>query len=437
MAPSATRTRTSTRVTTLPATKASKQDTVTASAAKSTKTTKATPRKAKSATTATTPVKKAPAASGRKRTKQEAQDDEDEEEEEESDESEDSDRYKDDSEQYEDNQDEDADDSDDDDFQSSDDIRTRKSRIAKSKTSAPSSSTKSKKTLSSKSTTKSASTPTAKKQKTSTTTATTASTKKSTKPGTNNPEPSKTFLVSPLKIPRPKGGPFGDAIQPETLEFLRDLKLNNDREYMMLNQARCDEAKADFLDFIRMLKDGLLEADPDVLDVEPKQSMMRIHRDIRFSNDKTPYKDHFSCYFSKGGKKTIAAGYYFGVGSDGSTFAGCGVWDPQGAALNRIRHGIVNHADRFKAILETDAIKEITGGKSGIDALRESKSALKTGPAGFDKNHPMIEFLKRKAFAIGRYFDDEQVVSEGFLEAVLTTFDACVDLVHILNEWIG
>ncbi|KAF9960009.1 hypothetical protein BGZ72_008208 [Mortierella alpina] len=249
--------------------------------------------------------------------------------------------------------------------------------------------------------------------------------------------PTKTFLVSPLQIPHPKNGPFADAIQPETLEFIRDLKLNNDREYMMLNQDRCDQAKADFMDFIRMVKEGLLEADPDVMDQEPKDSMMRIYRDIRFSNDKSPYKSQLACHFSRGGKKSIAAGYYFGISSGGETFAGCGVWDPSGPVLSRIRQGIVNHSDRFKAILETDAIKKVTNGRTGVDALRPGSSQLKTGPAGYDKDHAMIEYLKRKCFAVGRNFKDEEVVSEGFLEKVLETFDACVDLVHILNEWIG
>ncbi|KAF9964393.1 hypothetical protein BGZ70_006535 [Mortierella alpina] len=249
--------------------------------------------------------------------------------------------------------------------------------------------------------------------------------------------PTKTFLVSPLQIPHPKNGPFADAIQPETLEFIRDLKLNNDREYMMLNQDRCDQAKGDFMDFIRMVKEGLLEADPDVMDQEPKESMMRIYRDIRFSNDKSPYKSQLACHFSRGGKKSIAAGYYFGISSGGETFAGCGVWDPSGPVLSRIRQGLVNHSDRFKAILETDAIKKITNGRTGVDALRPGSSQLKTGPTGYDKDHEMIEYLKRKCFAVGRHFKDEEVVSEGFLEKVLETFDACVDLVHILNEWIG
>ncbi|KAG0248974.1 hypothetical protein BG011_009689 [Mortierella polycephala] len=251
------------------------------------------------------------------------------------------------------------------------------------------------------------------------------------------PAPSKTFLVSPLKIPHPKKGPFADAIQPETLEFIRDLKLNNDREYMLLNQERCNQAKSDFLDFIRMVKEGLLEADRDVMDQEPKDAMMRIYRDIRFSNDKSPYKRQFACRFSRGGRKSIAAGYFFGVTSDGESYAGCGVFDPSGPVLTRIRHGIVDHQDRFKAILETDGIKAITGGRTGLDAFRPGSSQLKTGPVGFDKNHPMIEFLKRKSFAIGRHFTDEEVVNEGFLESVLETFDACVDLVHIFNEWIG
>ncbi|OAQ32042.1 hypothetical protein K457DRAFT_71204 [Linnemannia elongata AG-77] len=366
---------------------------------------------------------------GKKRTKQEdSESDEDEvEEEEENDEEEEIESaYGDDSEEPED--DDDEDDSDDDDFQSSDDVRTRKSAANKAKASSSKKQTTS--------ATKSSSSNPAKKAKTSSTTA--SPKKPTTNKNQSKPEPTKTFLVSPLKIPRPKGGhPVADAIQPETLEFLRDLKLNNDREYMMLNQERCDQAKADFLDFIRMVKEGLLEADPDVMDQEPKQSMMRIHRDIRFSNDKTPYKDHFSCFFSKGGKKSIAAGYYFGVGSNGETFVGCGAWDIGSAALTRVRHGIVDHADRFNAILATDAIKRITGGKTGIEALREGHTPLKTGPKGFDKDHPMIEFLKKKSFAVGRKFEDRQVVNEGFLEEVLSTFDACVDLVHILNDWIG
>ncbi|KAF9901066.1 hypothetical protein EC991_006577 [Linnemannia zychae] len=379
------------------------------------------------------PAKKVSTTGGsRKRAKQEesdegeleSEDDGDEDEEE----AESDGNYKDDIDTADDDDDDD-DNSDDDDFQSSSDVRTRGSGLKKT--------TSSKKQTSTTTATKSSSSSnTAKKVKTSSTTSSPA--KKPTKKQQPKPEPTKTFLVSPIKIPRPKGGSqVADAIQPETLEFLRDLKLNNDREYMMLNQERCDKAKEDFLDFIRMVKEGLLEADPDVMDQEPKQSMMRIHRDIRFSNDKTPYKSHFSCYFSKGGKKSIAAGYYFSVGTNGESFAGCGAWDIGSAALNRVRNGIVNHADRFQAILSTDEIKRITGGKTGIDALRPGHSPLKTGPKGFDKDHPMIEFLKRKSFAIGRSFTDVQAVNEGFLEEVLSTFDACVDFVQILNDWIG
>ncbi|KAF9974976.1 hypothetical protein BGZ73_001505 [Actinomortierella ambigua] len=241
------------------------------------------------------------------------------------------------------------------------------------------------------------------------------------------------FKVSSVNIPHPKNGPVADAIQPETLEFMRDIKLNNDREYMMLNQERCDKAKADFMDFIRMVKDGLREADPDVMDQEPKDSMMRIYRDVRFSNDKSPYKSQLAAHFSRGGKKSIAAGYYFSVTSENQSFIGCGVWDPSSAVLARIRNGIVEEEERFREILESDALKQIHHGKSGIDILSQ-ESKLKTGPKGFDKDHSAIEFLKLKNFAIGRHFTDLEVVSPGFLDEVLATFDACVDFVHILNN---
>ncbi|KAF9541939.1 hypothetical protein EC957_002569 [Mortierella hygrophila] len=430
MAPSKTPTRTSSRIRPATSSAANKKTLGSTSSmaamtpAKKGRKTAPTPSPAKKTSTA------APKGSGRKRAKQEdSEDDKDEEEEDEEDEEDEaeSDNYGDDNEAMEDN-DEEEDDSDDDDFQSSDDVRTRKSSVKKTKASSKKQATSATKSSSSANP--------AKKAKTSSTA--TSPKKPTANKNQPKPEPTKTFLTSPLKIPRPKGGhPVADAIQPETLEFLRDLKLNNDREYMMLNQERCDQAKADFVDFLRMVKDGLLEADPDVMDQEPKQCMMRIHRDIRFSNDKTPYKDRFSCFFSKGGKKSIAAGYYFGVASNGQTFVGCGAWDIGSAALTRVRHGIVDHADRFNSILATDAIKRITGGKTGIEALREGPTPLKTGPKGFDKDHPMIEFLKRKSFAVGRNFEDREVVNEGFLEEVLSTFDACVDLVHIINDWIG
>ncbi|KAF9291472.1 hypothetical protein BGZ68_003892 [Mortierella alpina] len=363
------------------------------------------------------PVKRQAVASGgpRKRTKQALSESEDEEQDSEdsSDDGDDpEDNYKNEDGSNDDDDEEEAE-SADDDFEDTSYVNTRKAKKGNSITSANKSTTSATKKSPAKK-------PAAKKN---------ASSLKVV--------PTKTFLVSPLKIPHPKNGPFADAIQPDTLEFIRDLKLNNDREYMMLNQDRCDQAKADFMDFIRMVKEGLLEADPDVMDQEPKDSMMRIYRDIRFSNDKSPYKSQLACHFSRGGKKSIAAGYYFGISSGGETFAGCGVWDPSGPVLSRIRQGIVNHSDRFKAILETDAIKKVTNGRTGVDALRPGSSQLKTGPAGYDKDHAMIEYLKRKCFAVGRNFKDEEVVSEGFLEKVLETFDACVDLVHILNEWIG
>ncbi|KAF9993770.1 hypothetical protein BGZ79_001540, partial [Entomortierella chlamydospora] len=323
----------------------------------------------------------------RKRAKKQVSEDEEEE----NDQSEDADD--DDDEDQDDYQEQDNDDDDDDDDEQEDsdaDDFQDSSFTLKSKSRAQSSAKSTKKTP-------------------PTTKVLTPKTKKTTANPDFLPASTKKFLESPLKIPHPKGGPVADAIQPETLEFIRDLKLNNDREYMMLNQARCDDAKRDFLDFIRMVKEGLREADPDVMDQEPKDSMMRIYRDIRFSNDKRPYKNKLACHFSRGGRKSIAAGYYLGVSSGGETFVGCGVWDPSGPVLTRIRQGLVNHSDRFKAILETDAIKQVTGGKTGVDALRPDPSSLKTGPVGFDKNHPMIEFLKRKCFAIGRSFDDKQV----------------------------
>ncbi|KAG0232845.1 hypothetical protein BGW42_007854 [Actinomortierella wolfii] len=311
-----------------------------------------------------------------------------------------------------------------DDFE--DDFRTKKRRTTSVSTSKKQSSTSASKITSSAKSTKNSTSDKKKQETKSMTTSQQAALDKAMSQ----------FKVSKVKIPRPRGGPFADAIQPETLEFIRDLKLNNDREYMMLNQERCDKAKADFMDFIRLLKDGLRELDPDVMDQEPKDAMMRIYRDVRFSNDKSPYKSQLSAHFSRGGRKSIAAGYFFSVSSENESFIGCGVWDPSSAVLSRIRNGIVEEEERFRDILASDALAAVKQGKRGIELLQH-RNMLKTGPKGFDKDHSAIEFLKLKNFAIGRHFTDLEVVSPGFLDEVLRTYDACVDFVHILNEWIG
>lgn len=158
-------------------------------------------------------------------------------------------------------------------------------------------------------------------------------------------------------------------------------------------------------------------------------------RDLRFTNDKRPYKTFLSASFSRGGKKSPFAGYYLSVCPGNRSFVGAGLWSPSSAIISRLRQGIMNDSTLIRQALDLPMIEEIYGSK-GVDAL-EDEDRLKTAPKGVDKNHPDIDLLRYKSFVIGRRWDDQEVVSEGFLEKVTEAYEALVPFVTVLNAWTG
>jgi uncharacterized protein (DUF2461 family) len=95
----------------------------------------------------------------------------------------------------------------------------------------------------------------------------------------------------------------------------------------------------------------------------------------------------------------------------------------------------MNDPTLLRQALDLPMIEEIYGSK-GVDAL-EDDDRLKTAPKGVDKNHPDIDLLRYKSFVIGRRWDDQEVLSEGFLEKVTEAYEALVPFVTVLNAWTG
>ncbi|HAA16637.1 MAG TPA: TIGR02453 family protein, partial [Cytophagales bacterium] len=142
-------------------------------------------------------------------------------------------------------------------------------------------------------------------------------------------------------------------IQESTLHFLTDLQENNHKEWFDANRKRYDAAKKNFLAVTTELLEGLAKQDEAIAqaDLDPKKTLTRINRDIRFSKDKTPYNAHFFTTLSAGGKKSPMAGYYLRVSPDES-FHGGGVYMPDNAVLGKIRQEIDYHVEEWKAIVE-------------------------------------------------------------------------------------
>lgn len=123
-------------------------------------------------------------------------------------------------------------------------------------------------------------------------------------------------------------------IQKATIQFLKDLKLNNHKDWFEANRKVYEAAKADYLQFVASVLKGLVANDETLALLQPKDCTFRINRDVRFSKNKAPYKTNMGAGFSKGGKKMMLAGYYFHL-EPGASFIAGGVWMPMAPELKK------------------------------------------------------------------------------------------------------
>src|SRR5450631_3458500 len=118
-------------------------------------------------------------------------------------------------------------------------------------------------------------------------------------------------------------------LQRKTVNFLKDLKKNNNRPWFDKHRPAYENAKLDFGDFIQSIIHKHSKKDPTIGSLKAKECMFRINRDIRFSKDKTPYKSNMGASINRGGKKSMFAGYYFHLEPDGKSYVGGGLWMPE------------------------------------------------------------------------------------------------------------
>ena len=213
-----------------------------------------------------------------------------------------------------------------------------------------------------------------------------------------------------------------------TLQFLRDLKNNNNREWFHDHKKTYNAAKEDVSDFIAALISEIQKFDSNIGNLSPKQCLFRINRDIRFSKDKSPYKTNFGAAISSGGRKSPEAGYYIHIEPD-NHFTGGGMWHPPTPNLKKVRQEIDYHSDDLEAILKAPKFVDYFGKLQG--------DQLKTAPKGYPKNHPAIEYLRYKDFVAMRKIEDAQVTSPNFVALVSETLQTMKPLNDFLNRAIS
>jgi uncharacterized protein (TIGR02453 family) len=217
-------------------------------------------------------------------------------------------------------------------------------------------------------------------------------------------------------------------LQSSTLKFLTNLKKNNSKPWFDANRKQYEQAKGDFLALVEKLIAGIAMFDAPIAHLKPRECTFRINRDVRFSKDKSPYKNNLAGYFNRNGKKSNDAGYYLHI-EPGQSFAAGGLWMPEPQALAKIRQEIDYSFDGWKKITSSVSFKKaFTEGVKG--------EALVRPPKGYEESNPAIEFLKLKNFIVTRPFTNTEVQSKTFVKNVATTFKTMKPMIDFLNTAI-
>ena len=224
--------------------------------------------------------------------------------------------------------------------------------------------------------------------------------------------------------------------KPAALRYLRQLAAHNEKPWFEAHRAEYEqEVREPMLMLIEEMLMRFRDFAPEI-GGDPKRSMFRINRDIRFSKDKSPYKTHAACWFHyRGASRKVgseanegSAGFYFHLEPGGKSMLGAGVWMPPRPQLNRLRDAIAEKPVVFERM--------VRGLPKRFGGLHDY-STLKRMPRGYPDDHPAARWLKYQSFTSGRSLTDAEATGAK-LEALLAReFEALLPLVRWVNGALG
>lgn len=227
------------------------------------------------------------------------------------------------------------------------------------------------------------------------------------------------------------GAPRYVGFERASIDFLEQLAENNDREWFAQNKARYEEQVLDVaLRFIQSMQDPLEQIAPHFTAIPQRVggSLMRVYRDTRFSKNKLPYKTNIGIQFRHQLAKDVhSPGYYVHVDPE-RVFVGVGMWRPDPDSLRAIRERIVAKPAEWSSALADSQFRRhfALGGES-----------LSRAPRGFDKDHELIDDIKRTSFIAVRDLNVEDCLAPQFQRKVETSFAAATPFMQFLCKAVG
>lgn len=228
---------------------------------------------------------------------------------------------------------------------------------------------------------------------------------------------------------------FG-GFRPAAFKFLRDLERNNEKAWFEANRDVYErEVRKPMRQLVEMLDAKLASIAPEIVG-DPRRSMFRIHRDVRFSRNKAPFKTNAGVwlYHRDAGRKvgrdgeSGGAGFYFHIDPAICFLAG-GMWMPARPALSRIREAIAE---------KPAALARLTSAPDFRRRFQFSEEAkLRRVPQGFTPDHPAAEWLKLQSFTARAFIEPSVVTSPRLVDRLCRDFALLVPLVRWLNRALG
>ncbi len=216
------------------------------------------------------------------------------------------------------------------------------------------------------------------------------------------------------------------AFAPALFRFLRDLRKNNDRDWFLAPKEVYErDVREPALDFIAMFEPSLRRISAHlVADARPVGgSLFRIHRDVRFSKDKRPYKTHVGIHFRhEAAEGAHAPGFYLQL-EPGDVFAAAGIWQPDGAVLADVRDAIAESPAAWRRAVRA---------REFASRWALAGESLVRVPRGYDPEHPFAEDLKRKSYIAHTGFTERDACAPDFAERLADAWRASAPLMRFL-----
>lgn len=216
------------------------------------------------------------------------------------------------------------------------------------------------------------------------------------------------------------------------MNFLRGLQANNNREWFGAHKKEFLECQEKFHRLVEEVVQEIARFDPTVAGLSAKECTYRIYRDVRFSQDKSPYKCHFGAFIARGGKKSGYSGYYFHIGTgEGDAYPHChmlaaGDYCMEPAVLKILREDIAYGGGDFD-----ETVKQ-----AAPAFCLDTEGSLSRNPKGFAPDAPYPQYLRLRNFCLTQHLPDRFWEQKPLAEHIAQAFAPTKPFLDYINRAI-